>query len=48
MLQKLMQDPSMMKLMTHPKTMEAMEEIANEQQADPEQAQGSHLNNDFN
>jgi len=36
-----MQDPSMMKLMTHPKTMEAMEEITNEQQANPEQAQGS-------
>ena len=41
LLQKLMQDPSMMKLLTHPKTMEAMEEIAGQQQADPQQTEGN-------
>jgi hypothetical protein len=43
LLQKLMQDPSMMKLLTHPKTMEAMEEIAGQQQADPQQTEGNYF-----
>jgi hypothetical protein len=30
LLHKIMKNPSMMKLMTHPKTVEAMEEIASE------------------
>ena len=33
----------MMKLLTHPKTMEAMEEIAGQQQADPQQTEGNYF-----
>ena len=41
LLQKLMQDPSMMKLLSHPKTMEAMQEIADEQPQQTEE--GNHF-----
>ena len=43
LLHKIMKNPSMMKLMTHPKTVEAMEEIASEIQSAPQQTEGKDL-----
>ena len=43
LLHKIMKNPSMMKLMTHPKTVEAMEEIASEIQSAPQQTEGNDL-----